>query len=66
MKTIGIRSIVSEKFVHRKSTMSKEEKALIVNLIKNLVKLLSKRNHIAFFGNPFAIFLRDFVNKLNE
>lgn len=36
MKTTGIRSIVSEKFVHRKSTMSKEEKALIVNLIKNL------------------------------
>ena len=25
---------------------------------KNRVKLLSKRNYIAFFGNPFAIFLK--------
>ena len=36
MKMLGIRSIVSEKFVHRKSSMSKEERGLIVNLIKNL------------------------------
>ncbi|HJI50316.1 MAG TPA: IS3 family transposase [Oscillospiraceae bacterium] len=36
MKTLGIRSIVAEKFVHRKSSMSEEEKSKIVNLIKNL------------------------------
>lgn len=36
MKILGIRSIVSVKFVHRKSSMSDEEKALIVNLVKNL------------------------------
>ena len=36
MKILGIRSIVSEKFVHRKSSMSKEERGLIVNLIKEL------------------------------
>lgn len=36
MKMLGIRSIVSEKFVHRKSSMSEEERSLIVNLIKDL------------------------------
>ena len=36
MKTLGIRSIVAEKFVHKKSSMSEEEKSKIVNLIKNL------------------------------
>ena len=36
MKTLGIRSIVAEKFVHRKSSMSEEEKSKIVNLVKNL------------------------------
>ena len=29
MKTLGIRSIVAEKFVHRKSSMSEEEKSKI-------------------------------------
>lgn len=36
MKTLGIRCIVAEKFIHRKSSMSEEEKKKIVNLIKNL------------------------------
>lgn len=33
---LGIRSIVAEKFVHRKNTMSEEERKSIVNLTKNL------------------------------
>ena len=37
MHLIGIRSIVTKSFPHRKSTISQEEKSLIVNLIKNLV-----------------------------
>ena len=36
MKLLGIRSIVAEKFVHRRSSMTEEERKLIVNLIKNL------------------------------
>jgi len=36
MKLLGIRSIVSKKFPHRKSTMTNEEKKLIINLIKDL------------------------------
>lgn len=36
MHIIGIRSIVSKRFPHRKSSMSPDEKSLIVNLIKNL------------------------------
>jgi transposase InsO family protein len=36
MKKLGIRSIVSEKFKPRKSSLTDEEKALIVNLVKGL------------------------------
>lgn len=36
MKLLGIRSIVTEKFSQKKSSMSKEERSLIVNLIKDL------------------------------
>lgn len=36
MHTLGIRSIVSKRFPHRKSTMTIDEKSLIVNLIKDL------------------------------
>lgn len=36
MHLLGIRSIVSKKFPHRKSTLTNEEKSLIVNLIKDL------------------------------
>lgn len=36
MSLLGIRSIVSKKFPHRKSTLTDDEKCLIVNLIKNL------------------------------
>lgn len=36
MRLLGIRSIVSKKFPHRKSSLTDEEKSLIVNLIKNL------------------------------
>lgn len=36
MHTLGIRSIVSKRFPHRKSTMTNDEKSLIVNLIKDL------------------------------
>lgn len=36
MRLLGIRSIVSKKFPHRKSTLTDDEKCLIVNLIKNL------------------------------
>lgn len=36
MHLLGIRSIVSSKFPHRKSSITNEEKALIVNLIKDL------------------------------
>lgn len=36
MKTLGIRSIVSKKFPHRKSSITNNEKSLIVNLIKDL------------------------------
>lgn len=36
MHLLGIRSIVSKKFPHRKSNMTDDEKSLIVNLIKNL------------------------------
>ena len=36
MKTLGIRSIVSKKFPHRKSYITDNEKSLIVNLIKDL------------------------------
>lgn len=36
MNLIGIRSIVSKKFPHRKSKISDNEKALIINLIKDL------------------------------
>lgn len=37
MKTLGIRSIVAERFTKRKSSMSAEERQRIVNLIKELV-----------------------------
>ena len=36
MRLIGIRSIVSKKFPKKKSTITDEEKSLIINLIKNL------------------------------
>ena len=36
MHLLGIRSIVSKKFPHRKSTLTDEEKSLIINLIKDL------------------------------
>lgn len=36
MHLLGIRSIVSKKFPHRKSSITNEEKGLIVNLIKDL------------------------------
>lgn len=36
MHLLGITSIVSKRFPHRKSTMSLQEKSLIVNLIKDL------------------------------
>lgn len=36
MHLLGIRSIVSKRFPHRKSSMSDTEKSLIVNLIKDL------------------------------
>lgn len=36
MRLIGIRSIVSKKFPHKKSTLTNNEKSLIVNLIKDL------------------------------
>ena len=36
MHLLGIRSIVSKRFPHRKSSMTDNEKALIVNLIKDL------------------------------
>lgn len=36
MHLLGIRSIVSKRFPHKKSSMTDEEKLLIVNLIKNL------------------------------
>ena len=36
MHLLGIRSITSKKFPHKKSTMTNEEKKLIVNLIKDL------------------------------
>lgn len=36
MHLLGIRSIVSSKFPHRESSMTDKEKALIVNLIKDL------------------------------
>lgn len=36
MHTLGIRSIVSKKFPHRKSNITDDEKSLIVNLIKDL------------------------------
>lgn len=36
MHLLGIRSIVSSKFPHRKSSMTNEEKTFIVNLIKDL------------------------------
>lgn len=36
MRLLGIRSIVSKKFPHRKSTLTDNEKSLIVNLIKDL------------------------------
>ena len=36
MHLLGIRSIISKKFPHKKSTLTDNEKALIVNLIKNL------------------------------
>lgn len=36
MHLLGTRSIVSKKFPHRKSTITNEEKSLIVNLIKDL------------------------------
>lgn len=36
MHLLGIRSIVSKRFPHRKSNMTDDEKCLIVNLIKNL------------------------------
>lgn len=39
MHLLGIRSIVSKRFPHRKSNMTDNEKALIINLIKSL-KLL--------------------------
>lgn len=37
MRVIGIRSIVSKKFPHRKSRITEKEKTIIVNLIKNIV-----------------------------
>lgn len=36
MHLLGIKSIVSKKFPHRKSAMTNKEKALIINLIKDL------------------------------
>lgn len=36
MHRLGIRSIVSKKFPHRKSNLTDKEKALIINLIKDL------------------------------
>lgn len=36
MHLLGIRSIVSKKFPHKKSTLTSEERSLIVNLIKDL------------------------------
>lgn len=36
MNLLGIRSIVSKRFPHRKSNMTDNEKALIINLIKDL------------------------------
>lgn len=36
MKILGIRSIAADKFVHHQSSVSDEEKSLIVNLIKDL------------------------------
>ena len=36
MHLLGIRSIVSKRFPHRKSNMTDNEKALIINLIKDL------------------------------
>lgn len=36
MRLLGIRSIVSKKFPHRKSTLTMKEKSLIINLIKSL------------------------------
>lgn len=36
MKLLGIRSIISKKFPHRKSSLTDDEKKLIVNLIKDL------------------------------
>lgn len=36
MHLLGIRSIVSKKFPHRKSTLTNKEKSLIINLIKDL------------------------------
>lgn len=36
MHILGIRSIVSKRFPHRKSSITSEEKSLIVNLIKDL------------------------------
>lgn len=36
MHLLGIRSIVSKSFPHRKSTLTNDEKKLIVNLIKDL------------------------------
>ena len=36
MHLLGIRSIISKKFPHKKSTLTNEEKSLIINLIKDL------------------------------
>ena len=36
MRLLGIRSIISKKFPHRKSSLTDDEKKLIVNLIKDL------------------------------
>lgn len=36
MNILGIKSIVSSRFPHRKSTLTNNEKSLIINLIKNL------------------------------
>lgn len=44
MYLLGIRSIVSKKFPHRKSTLTLDEKSLIINLIKNLE--ISKLNQV--------------------
>lgn len=44
MHVLGIRSIVSKKFPHRKSTLTNKEKSLIVNLIKDLD--ISKINQV--------------------